>query len=238
MNGPAALLVWLVTSPPAHAVSTCNAGAGDGVSGLVVFGLVYGTTHLGVCEYTSAGGGTWTLTEIAACDTSDASTSNVYLYDDVVNASTKIGPVTRSSGIDCNGTQLMPFAASFAFGLTFDGKTGSDTVYGTAHSDYLRSNVGLVTTTDNNTYYEYLCGYDGNDVLTSHNFAASTGVGTCLNGGLGGGIGTTAECTVNSLRQIDAVYDCNTVANAPGLSVNCDDCDCGSAPDDSFFPEP
>jgi hypothetical protein len=233
MIGPVPLLAWLFAVPPAHAVSNCGS---LGVRGLVVFGLVDGEDHLGVCEYTPAGGGTWTLTEIPTCDQLDGATMTVFLWDDGVGASgTVIGPVERTGGIECDGEVLLPFEDYFDFGLSFQGGSGTDLAYGTPNNDVLRSNLTSVTTTpnDSNAGHEVLCGYEGNDELISDNFPA---VGVCLNGGDGVGPGTKNECTVNSARRIDAVYDCDTVANNPGQSVNCYDCDCGETADDSFFP--
>jgi hypothetical protein len=221
-------------------VSTCNTGGALGVTGLVVFGEVDGTNYLGVCEYSSSGGGTWTLTTIPACDELDLSSAYVDLYDDgPTGANTTIAPVVNSGGLTCGSTLLLPFADYFVFGLGFRGGSGTDHVYGTPNTDYLRSNLNALTTTpaDNNGNYEVLCGYEGNDELIS-DAAATLTVGVCLNGGPGVGVAAKSECTVNSTMRLDAVYDCDTVTNNPGISDDCYDCDCGDAPDDSFFPQP
>ncbi len=182
--------------------------------GVVVYGEVRGTGHLGICARRPSG--VIAFTNVPLC-----------------NVGTPIGQVFRVSGtagwagpsvigpvvvpVNCLGTWIDPFPPAFQFGFWYTGLNGADIAYGTPNRDYLHGNGFAAGPVDGAP--DTLCGYEDDDVLVGDLEPLPLPI-ACLNGGLNGAPGDQCH---NGDK-----FDCE-VPTGYGVLIP-GDCGCGFAP--------
>ncbi len=184
---------------PASAQAQPPCGGTIADDGTVVLGEVRGTGHLGVCVRRPAG--LVVFYDVPTCNNATP-IGQVFRFSSsgVYTGTTTIAPAVIP--IDCNGTWVDPFPATFLFGLWFTGYAGTDVAYGTPHRDYLHGNTYVPWAPDGAA--DTLCGYDDDDVLVGDLEAIAPAVYACLDGdiNLAGGDqchnGNKANCELAS----------------------------------------
>lgn len=178
-----------------------------------------GTGQLAMC-YRPAGGGPETYVVVHECSTATPEGNQFFIWGTEGNDTA--GPLAKP--ILCDGTWMLPWNASFKFGLAAFMGSGSDTVYGTPNADTLFS------------YYQYayppmvldasndrLCGYGGDDVLMGDG-DESAEASECLNGGPG-----TDTCNGgDDGSAFDTAYACEDTSHA--VTSTEATCSCGTEP--------
>lgn len=210
----AALLTLALAALPAASFAQPACGGTIVGDGVVVLGEIRGTGNLGICVRDPAG--VVTLFPVPTCNTATPigyvvrfSSSGGY------GGPTAVAPAVIP--VDCAGTWVDPWPATFLFGLWFTGYAGPDFAHGTPNRDYLHGNSYVVWPADAAT--DILCGYGDDDVLVGDlqvplpppaQFA-------CLEGGIGGAdqchSGDKATCEIMT-----------------GFGAVIGGCGCGAAP--------
>lgn len=208
----AALLTLALTALPTASFACGGPFIGDGT---VVLGEIRGTGSLGICVRDPAG--VVSLISVPGCN-------NATPIGNVVRFSSSGGyaGVTRIAPavipVDCIGTWVDPFPATFLFGLWFTGLAGQDIAFGTPNRDYLHGNSNIVSPPDGVT--DFLCGYGDDDVLVGDLQAPPPPPAqfACLQGG----VGVADEC-----HSGDKAASCEILS---GWGVAVAGCGCGAAP--------